>query len=46
MDLVIDNLRLAELVAIVRQNEAFFVAFVQFLNQRGYQDIHAFIAKC
>lgn len=43
MDLVIDNLRLAELVAIVRQNEAFFVAFVQFLNQRGYQDIHAFI---
>lgn len=43
MDLVIDNLRLAELVAIVRQNEAFFVAFVQFLNQHGYKDIHAFI---
>src|ERR1035437_4487407 len=43
MDLVIDNLRLAELVAIVRQNESFFDAFVQFLVQHGYNDIHAFI---
>ena len=43
MDFVIDNLRLAELVAIVRQNEAFFDAFVEFLAQRGYSNIHAFI---
>lgn len=43
MDLVIDNLRLAELVAIVRQNESFFDAFVEFLGRHGYQDIHSFI---
>ena len=43
MDFVIDNLRLAELVAIVRQNESFFDAFVLFLAERGYQDVHAFI---
>jgi len=43
MDLVIDNLRLAELVAIVRQNESFFDSFVQFLVEHGYTDIHAFI---
>jgi hypothetical protein len=43
MDFVIDNLRLAELVAIVRQNEAFFDAFVQFLTQHGYPSVHAFI---
>jgi hypothetical protein len=43
MDLVIDNLRLAELIAIVRQNELFFDAFVQFLVQHGYADIHSFI---
>ena len=43
MELVIDNLRLAELVAIVRQNESFFDSFVLFLVQNGYADIHAFI---
>ena len=43
MDFVIDNLRLAELVAIVRQNEAFFDAFVEFLAERGYPDVHAFV---
>lgn len=43
MDFVIDNLRLAELVAIVRQNEAFFDAFVKFLSQRGYPDVHSFV---
>ena len=43
MDFVIDNLRLAELVAIVRQNEAFFDAFVEFLAERGYRDVHAFV---
>jgi hypothetical protein len=43
MDFVIDNLRLAELVAIVRQNEAFYDAFVHFLTDQGYPSIHAFI---
>ena len=43
MELVIDNLRLAELIAIVRQNELFFDAFVQFLVHHGYTDVHAFI---
>jgi hypothetical protein len=42
-DFVIDNLRLAELVAIVRQNESFFDAFVEFLAANGYKDVHAFI---
>jgi len=43
MELVIDNLRLAELIAIVRQNELFFDAFVQFLVHHGYTDVHALI---
>jgi len=45
MDLVIDNLRLAELVAIVRQNELFFDAFVHFLANQGYPDVYAFVKE-
>lgn len=43
MDFVIDNLRLAELVAIVRQNEAFYDAFILFLRQQGYSSVHEFV---
>lgn len=43
-DLVIDNLRLKELVIIVRRNEAFFREFESFLISKGFDDVAAFVA--
>jgi hypothetical protein len=43
MSLVIENLRLQDLVAIVRQNQKYFEDFCGYLRQIGYQDVHGFI---
>jgi hypothetical protein len=42
-DIVIDNIRLKELLLVVQKNKAFFDEFLGFLASHGYQDIHAFI---
>ena len=43
MEFVIDNLRLKDLVAIVRQNQQFYEEFVSFLSKNNYPNVHAFI---
>jgi hypothetical protein len=43
MTFVLENLRLRDLVAIVRQNQAFYTEFVAFLKGEGYKDIHSFM---
>jgi hypothetical protein len=43
MTFVIENLRLRDLVAIVKQNQAFYTEFVEFLKKEGYADIHKFV---
>ena len=45
MAFVLENLRLADLVAIVKQNQRFYDEFVAFLKKQGYADIHAFIKE-
>jgi len=40
---VVENLRLRELVAIVKQNQKFYEDFCLFLEERGYSNLHAFI---
>ena len=45
MNLVIENLRLRDLVAIVRQNQGFYNEFVQFLSAHGYTGVHAFVRE-
>ena len=43
MELVVDNLRLAELVTITRSNEPYYNAFVTFILKHGYKNIYQFI---
>jgi len=45
MTFVLENLRLRDLVAIVRQNQAFYEEFVRFLSTHGYADVHAFVRE-
>lgn len=45
MTFVLENLRLRDLVAIVRQNQAFYDEFVRFLSAHGYPDVHAFVQE-
>lgn len=45
MTFVLENLRLRDLVAIVRQNQAFYEEFVRFLSTHGYADVHAFMRE-
>ena len=45
MDFVLHNLRLRELVAIVQENRRFYVDFVGFLEQEGYDSVLAFIGE-
>ena len=45
MTFVLENLRLRDLVAIVRQNQAFYEEFVRFLSTLGYADVHAFVRE-
>lgn len=44
-DLVIENLRLKELILVVNKNKPFFDEFVSFLNNHGYRDIHSFVSE-
>ncbi len=44
-DLLIENIRLSELVLVVNQNQPFFLEFEAFLKVRGYDTIHAFILE-
>lgn len=43
MTFVLENLRLRDLVAIVRQNQAFHDEFVRFLAAHGYKGVHSFV---
>lgn len=45
MDLILHNLRLAELVAIVGENRAFYEDFVQFLHNEEYESVLSFIQE-
>lgn len=45
MDYVLYNLRLKELVAIVRENESFYRDFVVFLKEQGYDSVLDFIQE-
>ncbi|MBI2193345.1 MAG: hypothetical protein HYU36_15330 [Planctomycetes bacterium] len=45
MTFVLENLRLRDLVAIVRQNQEFYEEFVRFLSAHGYPDVHAFVRE-
>lgn len=45
MTFVLENLRLRDLVAIVRQNQAFYEEFVRFLSAHGYPDVHGFVRE-
>ncbi len=45
MAFIIENLRLQELVAIVKQNQKFYEDFCCFLNEQGYADVHAFVKE-
>jgi len=45
MTFVLENLRLWDLVAIVRQNQAFYEEFVQFLSAHGYANVRAFVRE-
>lgn len=43
MGYVIENIRLTELIIVVRQNKPFYEEFLTFLNTKGYKNIHEFI---
>jgi len=45
MDFVLHNLRLKELVAIVRENKRFYEDFVAFLQEEGYNSVLDFIRE-
>ena len=45
MDFVLHNLRLRELIAIVRENHNFYQDFVGFLEQEGYSSILDFVQE-
>ena len=45
MDFVLYNLRLKELVAIVRENERFYQDFVEFLREAGYNSVLEFVQE-
>ncbi|MEJ1369942.1 MAG: hypothetical protein RPU35_17390 [Candidatus Sedimenticola sp. (ex Thyasira tokunagai)] len=44
-ELVVENLRLKELILVVNKNKPFFDEFVGFLNSNGYSDIHSFVSE-
>ena len=43
MTFVLENLRLKDLVAIVRQNQGFYAEFLSLLKAEGYADVHHFV---
>lgn len=44
-NLVVENLRLKELILVVNKNKPFFDEFSGFLNGKGYPDIQAFVSE-
>ena len=44
-ELVVENLRLKELLVVVELNKPFFEEFVDFINRFGYENIRALIAE-
>ncbi len=44
-DLVIENLRLKELILVVNKNKPFFDEFVEFIKQHGYPNVLAFVSE-
>lgn len=42
---MLENLRLRELIAIVRANQAFYDEFVDYLKSQGYADVSEFISE-
>ena len=44
-DLVIENLRLKELILVVNKNRPFFDEFVEFVKHHGYENVLAFISE-
>lgn len=43
MNYIVDNLRLKELIFIVKQNSSFYYQFIEFLNAQGYATLYDFI---
>lgn len=44
-DLVIENLRLKELILVVNKNKPFFDEFVRFIKAHGYTDVQQFVSE-
>lgn len=44
-DLVIENLRLKELILVVNKNKPFFDEFVEFIKKHGYADVLDFVSE-
>ncbi|MFI3189568.1 hypothetical protein BCS42_00115 [Crenothrix sp. D3] len=44
-DLVIENLRLKELILVVNKNKPFFDEFVEFIKQHGYANVLEFVSE-
>ncbi|WOX47178.1 hypothetical protein R2B70_13225 [Aeromonas sp. XH] len=44
-ELVVENLRLKELILVVNKNKPFFDEFLGFLKGKGYNGIHAFVSE-
>lgn len=44
-DLVIENLRLKELILVVNKNRPFFEEFVEFVKRHGYENVLAFVSE-
>lgn len=44
-ELVIENLRLKELILVVNKNKPFFEEFVEFIKLHGYEDVLAFVSE-
>lgn len=45
MDLILHNLRLAELVAVVQENRHFYEDFVRFLHEQAYPSVLSFVRE-
>lgn len=44
-ELVVENLRLKDLILVVNKNKPFYDEFLGFLKGKGYEDIHAFVSE-
>lgn len=44
-NVVVENLRLKELILVVNKNKPFYDEFIAFINSHGYADIHSFVSE-